>query len=132
MGGIVLAIGKWLWNNKLVALCLVLLLIVSIKLGITASALSTRTKQVAEQKAKITELLLVQKEDKADISALKAYNDRVAQRAREVERVTTYVETLPQQTVEGLRSERANAFNHCMFGYLTTRKLLPECEDKSK
>lgn len=132
MGGIFLAAGKWLWNNKLAALCLVCLSIVSIKLAITATALSIKTKKVAEQEAKITELTLIQKEDKADISALKAYNDRVAQRAQVKERVTVYVDNLPTTTVEKLKSEEANKFNHCMFVYLTTRKLLPECEDKSK
>jgi len=87
---------------------------------------------VIKQKVQIVELQTIHKEDQANITALKSYNDLVAQRSKEVQRVTTYIETLPPKTIEVLKSEEANKFNHCMFAYLTARKLLPECENQGK
>ena len=122
---------SWIWNNKIAALCLACLLIVSIKLAITATALSTKTRLVVKQAAQISELLIIQKEDQANIAALKAYSDQIAAQKKQVEKVTVYLDGLPQPTTEILNHEEIKRLNHCLFGYFLNR-VLPEGCDKSK
>lgn len=130
MWPIVLKIGGWLWNNKLLALCLACLLIASTKLAVTSIALSTKARLVEKQAAQISELLIIQKEDRANIAALKAYNDQTREQKQRSERVVVYISELDQQTAEILNHEKVKARNHCLFGYFRDG-VLPEGCDKA-
>lgn len=132
--GILKVAGGWLWNNKLVALCLVLLLLVTTKLTFTHIALSIKTakvesqaREIEKQQGQITELKAIQKEQEAGIAALKLYADQIAKRKREVEKVTVYLSELDQPTVEILSHEKIKKLNSCIWGYFLAGVLPDGC-----
>ena len=130
--GIVKGVGGWLLNNKLAALFLVLLLAASISLAVTKGALYIKSaqliskqKEVEEQNEQIKELRLIQKENEANIVALKQYSEQLAALKQKTILVTEYLSQLPQETEEVLKSERVQKVNHCIFGWFVSDGVLP-------
>lgn len=131
--GILRGIGGWMWNNKLAALFLALLLSASMSLAVTKIALSTKTVQlkqkeelVKEKDRQITDLKLIQKENEANIVALKQYSDQLASLKQKTILVTEYLSHLPKDVEEVLKSEKICAVNHCIFGYFLDAGMLPD------
>jgi hypothetical protein len=123
---------KWVLNNKLLALCLVALLSVSVLLGITRIAYSIKAKQVEKLNKEVLELKIIQKEDQADIAALKQYNEQVAEAKKKAEKVSDYLNNLDPSLVELLTNEKIQKHNYCLFTYFTTHSLPDNCSLSSK
>ena len=139
MWGIIAGVAKWILNNKLAALFLVLLLIASTALVITKGVLSIRNVQLASKQAEIEEQQrivresqAIRKEHEANIAALKLYSQEQAAQKKKAEEVANYLSTLSPKTVEALNSEEVREFNHNMFSYFRDRVLPKSNDNKAK